>query len=67
MIINSSFVSCFLSLFVFLSLNADDNQLFCLSSSLVDHTSVNAVVMFRFSDDWQTVIGRRVIPLPTQV
>jgi hypothetical protein len=46
--------------------HTDDNQLFCLSSSLVDHTSVNAVVMFRFSDDWQTVIGRRVIPLPTQ-
>ena len=45
---------------------ADDNQCYCLASDLLDEESVNAVVMLRFSADWRTIVGRRVVPLPTQ-
>jgi hypothetical protein len=45
---------------------ASENQLFGITSSLVDHTAVNAIVMFRFNQTWTKATGRRVIPLPTQ-
>ena len=42
------------------------NTLYALASDLVDHHSVKAVVMLTFGEDWKSVTGRRVVPLPTQ-
>jgi len=44
--------------------------LFTLSSSLLDHTAMDALIVLKFDPDkhggWTSVTGRRVVPLPTQ-
>merc|ERR1712106_423017 len=44
--------------------------LFTLSSSLLDHTAMDALIILKFDPDkhggWTSVTGRRVVPLPTQ-
>jgi len=44
--------------------------LFTLSSSLLDHTALDALIILKFDPDtgggWTSVTGRRVVPLPTQ-
>lgn len=46
------------------------NLLFTLSSSLLDHTALDALIVLRFDPKkdggWTSVTGRRVVPLPTQ-
>lgn len=44
--------------------------LFALSSSLLDTTAIDALIILKFDPEkhggWTTVTGRRVVPLPTQ-
>mmetsp|Transcript_24205 Transcript_24205/g.53718 ORF Transcript_24205/g.53718 Transcript_24205/m.53718 type:complete len:1622 (-) Transcript_24205:204-5069(-) len=40
--------------------------MYCLSSSLLDHQAMNAVMVLRFNSDWSMVEAKKVIPLPTQ-
>lgn len=42
------------------------NRIYALASDLLDDEAVNAVIVLRMTDDWQTCTGRRIIPLPTQ-
>ena len=50
----------------------EDRQMYLLASDLLDERSVNALVVLRFAraedpaDAWTRVVGRRVLPLPTQ-
>ena len=40
--------------------------MYLLASDLLDEDGVNAIVVVHFCDAWKTVLGRRVVPLPTQ-
>ena len=40
--------------------------MYALSSSLLDHGAINAVMVLRFDEAWDKVLGKRVVPLPTQ-
>ena len=47
------------------------NLLFTISSSLLDHTALDALIVLKFDPEedgagWTSVTGRRVVPLPTQ-
>jgi len=42
------------------------NRIYALASDLLDDEAVNALVVLSVDDSWQTVLGRRVMPLPTQ-
>jgi len=42
------------------------NRIYALSSDLIDDEAPNALLMLRMDDAWQTCLGRRVMPLPTQ-
>ena len=45
---------------------ASYNIMYALSSDLADTSSVCAIVVLLFDETWRTVLGRRVVPLPTQ-
>ena len=40
--------------------------MYLLASDLLDEDGVNAVVIVQFDDKWKKIVGRRVVPLPTQ-
>ena len=40
--------------------------MYLLASDLLDEAGVNAIVIVQFDQYWKHVVGRRVIPLPTQ-
>jgi hypothetical protein len=40
--------------------------MYALSSDLFNASSVCAIVVLLFDDEWRSVVGRRVVPLPTQ-
>ena len=52
---------------IHLAFDPEAHQAYLLASDLLDERSVNALVVLRFEQgSWTKVVGRRVIPLPTQ-
>lgn len=51
--------------FDFIIMN-NKNLMYALSSDLLDEKAINAIVIIEFNQEWEKIINRRIVPLPTQ-